>query len=67
VGNDSHFFCGKNSSMNQEKIKQIIEPILKQENVELVDLKLSAQDQSGGLKVLVEKDGGISVGLLANQ
>ena len=53
--------------MNQEKIKQIIEPILKQENVELVDLKLSAQDQSGGLKVLVEKDGGISVGLLANQ
>lgn len=51
--------------MNQEKIKQIIELLLKQENAELVDLKLSAQGQGGALKVLVEKEGGITLGMCA--
>jgi ribosome maturation factor RimP len=59
----AHFFIGLRSKMNraaQEQLRQTVEPLIAQGGLELVDLQLLGGGKHRVLRLLIDKEGGVT-------
>lgn len=62
MGRDPTFFLGQMAAVELEKVRQLVEPIVREFGLELIACQWGTDPSGRALRILIDREGGVTVG-----